>query len=394
MLFENLKLAFSSMLSNKLRTLLSLLGMMIGVAAVVTILTLGDSASGSITQSIASGGLNTITLYPTSGEATTKEFTDTFGVTLQREVAGLEAVLPINTASAVIRNGHESGSYTVMGVPSTYASLNNYSVGEGAFFTDLDNMNRQQVIVLGSDVADDLFPDGNAIGETVSILYQSKTRSYTVVGVMDAKDAGSTASYDTSVFIPYNTFVQRLRNPRVVTQYLINVADGYDTLEVSDQITAYLDSIVGSDGYQLFSPATLAQMSEEITGTFSSFLAAIAAISLLVGGIGIMNIMLVSVAERTREIGIRKALGASPRVIRGQFLTEAVALTLLGGLFGIVLGTILSVVITHVVGWSLSFSPAGYLVSLGFSMAIGIFFGWYPAMKAAKLNPIDALNWE
>ncbi|MGI5908817.1 MAG: ABC transporter permease [Sphaerochaetaceae bacterium] len=393
MFFEDIKLAVSSLLANKLRTLLSLLGMMIGVAAVVTILTLGDSASSSITASIASGGLDTVTVFPTTGEATTEEFTEQFGVTLQNEISGLATVLPINRSTALVRHEHESGTYTVMGVPSTYAETNNYDVAVGSFFSSLDNMNRQQVIVLGADVAADLFPDGNAVGQVVS-LYRNKAKSYTVVGVMDAKDAGYTASYDSSVFIPYNTYVQRFSKPRVVSQYLVKIADGYDTLQVSDDISAYLDSIVGSDGYTVFSPATLAEMSEEITGTFSSFLAAIAAISLLVGGIGIMNIMLVSVAERTREIGVRKALGASPQVIRGQFLTEAFTLTLLGGLVGIALGTVLSVIVTNVVGWSLDISYTGYAVALGFSMAIGIFFGWYPAMKASRLNPIDALNWE
>lgn len=393
MFFEDIKLAVSSLLANKLRTLLSLLGMMIGVAAVVTILTLGDSASSSITASIASGGLDTVTVFPTTGEATTEEFTEQFGVTLQNEISGLATVLPINRSTALVRHEHESGTYTVMGVPSTYAETNNYDVAVGSFFSSLDNMNRQQVIVLGADVAADLFPDGNAVGQVVS-LYRNKAKSYTVVGVMDAKDAGYTASYDSSVFIPYNTYVQRFSKPRVVSQYLVKIADGYDTLQMSDDISAYLDSIVGSDGYTVFSPATLAEMAEEITGTFSSFLAAIAAISLLVGGIGIMNIMLVSVAERTREIGVRKALGASPQVIRGQFLTEAFTLTLLGGLVGIALGTVLSVIVTNVVGWSLDISYTGYAVALGFSMAIGIFFGWYPAMKASRLNPIDALNWE
>lgn len=393
MFFENIKLAISSLLANKLRTMLSLLGMMIGVAAVVTILTLGDSASKSITDSIAAGGLDTVTLSPTTGEATTEEFTEQFGVTLQQEIDGLSAVLPINMSSALVRHEHETGTYTVMGVPSTYAETNNYEVSVGSFFSVADNINRQQVIVLGADVAEDLFPDGEAIGRTVS-LFRTKAKSYTVIGVMEEKDAGYTASYDTSVFIPYNTYVQRFSKPRVVSQYLIKIADGYDTLEVSDDISSYLDSLVGSDGYTVFSPATLAKMSEEITGTFSSFLAAIAAISLLVGGIGIMNIMLVSVAERTREIGIRKALGASPEVIRGQFLTEAITLTLLGGIIGIILGTVLSAVVTNVVGWSLDISYMGYVFALGFSMAIGIFFGWYPAMKASKLNPIDALNWE
>ena len=144
----------------------------------------------------------------------------------------------------------------------------------------------------------------------------------------------------------------------------------------------------------LFSPATLAEMADQITGTFSTFLALIAAISLLVGGIGIMNIMLVSVAERTREIGVRKAIGASPSVIRGQFLIEALTLTILGGFLGIVLGSLLSFAVTNLMDWSLHLSYASFILALGFSMFVGVFFGWYPAVKASKLDPIDALNYE
>ncbi|HHT80264.1 MAG TPA: FtsX-like permease family protein, partial [Spirochaetales bacterium] len=155
-----------------------------------------------------------------------------------------------------------------------------------------------------------------------------------------------------------------------------------------------LDSLVGTDGYSLFSPASLAEMATEITSTFSAFLAAIAAISLLVGGIGIMNIMLVSVAERTKEIGIRKALGASPNVIRGQFISEALTLTILGGIMGIILGAALSYAVTNLMDWSLHLSYASFILAMGFSMFVGVFFGWYPAMKASKLDPIEALNYE
>ena len=155
-----------------------------------------------------------------------------------------------------------------------------------------------------------------------------------------------------------------------------------------------MDNLVGSDNYTIFSASTLTSIANEITGTFTTFLAAIAGISLLVGGIGIMNIMLVSVAERTREIGIRKALGASPKVIRGQFITEAIALTMLGGLLGILLGTFISRAVTTLAGWSFKISIPAYALSVGFSMVIGVFFGWYPAKKAAKLDPIDALNYE
>ncbi|MDX9809686.1 MAG: FtsX-like permease family protein, partial [Sphaerochaetaceae bacterium] len=155
-----------------------------------------------------------------------------------------------------------------------------------------------------------------------------------------------------------------------------------------------LNSLVGSDAYNLFSPASLAEMAEQITGTFSTFLSAIAAISLLVGGIGIMNIMLVSVAERTKEIGIRKAMGASPAVIMGQFITEAIVLTFTGGFIGILLGTALSWLVTDLADWSLHISYGSFLFAAGFSTLVGVFFGWYPAAKASRLDPIEALNYE
>jgi putative ABC transport system permease protein len=225
-------------------------------------------------------------------------------------------------------------------------------------------------------------------------LFRNQAKSYLVVAVMKNKDASFSGSYDSGVYIPYNTYQQRFRRTTTVGSYVVAVNENADTLTVSDRITEYLDDLVGSDAYNLFSPATLVEMSKQITGTFSSFLAAIAAISLLVGGIGIMNIMLVSVAERTREIGVRKALGASPSTIRGQFLTEAITLTLIGGLLGIGLGAAISFGLTNLVGWALHLSYSSFVFAMGFSMCVGVFFGWYPAMKASKLDPIEALNYE
>ncbi len=192
----------------------------------------------------------------------------------------------------------------------------------------------------------------------------------------------------------FNTYDQRFRKSSVVSSYTAKVEDGMDATVVSESIETYLDNLVGSDYYSIFSPATLVEMAQSVTSTFSSFLAAIAAISLLVGGIGIMNIMLVSVAERTREIGIRKALGASPKTIRSQFLTEAVTLTLFGGILGLLLGIGISVAATRMLAWSMQFSYIAVAISLGFSMFVGIFFGWYPAAKASRLDPIDALSYE
>lgn len=393
MLIENIKLAFSAMRGSKMRTALSLLGIVIGVASVVAILTIGQSASQSITESIAVGGLDMITIYPSYGQRTTGTFTEEFSDMLIRDVEGLQTVLPQNNSSARVRYGKESMNASVSGVLSDYGNVLNLEYAEGSFFSDMDNINRRQVVVLGSSVAETLFPEQEALGQYVS-LFRNQAKSYLVVGVLEAKDATFNLSYDNTVFIPYNTYGQRFLRTSGVGAYVIKVMDGYDTIEVSDRVTEYLDDIVGTDGYNLFSPASLAEMANQITGTFSAFLAAIAAISLLVGGIGIMNIMLVSVAERTKEIGIRKALGASPSVIRGQFIVEALTLTILGGLLGVALGSLLSYAVTNLMDWSLHLSYASFILAMGFSMFVGVFFGWYPAMKASRLDPIDALNYE
>jgi putative ABC transport system permease protein len=393
MLLENIKLAFSAMRGSKMRTALSLLGIVIGVASVVAILTIGQSASQSITESIATGGLDMVTIYPSSGQRSTGTFDEQFSDMLIRDVEGIQIVLPQNNSSGRIRYGQESMNASVSGVLSDYGSVLGLEFAEGNFFSALDNINRRQVAVIGSSIAETLFPDQSAEGNYISI-FRNQAKSYLVVGVLEPKDATFNLSYNNTVFIPYNTYGQRFIRTSSVGAYVVKIASDYDTIEVSNRITEYLDDIVGSSGYNLFSPATLAEMANQITGTFSAFLAAIAAISLLVGGIGIMNIMLVSVAERTKEIGIRKALGASPNVIRGQFICEALTLTIIGGLLGIALGALLSYGVTNVLDWSLHLSYTSVILALGFSMFVGVFFGWYPAMKASRLDPIDALNYE
>ena len=393
MLWENIRLALKDMMASKLRTLLSLLGIVIGVASVIAILTLGESATKSITQSIVEGGLEMVTIFPNRSEKASTEFTEDFGEKLMANVKELKTVLPVNSSSATLRNGQNTTSASISGVLSTYADILDYKVASGAFFSLTDNLTSRQVVALGSTIAENLFPDGNAVGQYVSIQ-RNQAKSYLVVAVMESKDASFNLSFNNGIFIPYNTYAQRFIKPANVGSYVVRIADGADPLVVSDQISAYLDSLVGSDAYNLFSPASLAEMAEQITVTFSTFLSAIAAISLLVGGIGIMNIMLVSVAERTKEIGVRKAMGASPNTIRGQFITEAVVLTFTGGFIGIALGTLLSWLVTDLVDWHLHISYGSFLFAAGFSTLVGVFFGWYPAMKASKLDPIEALNYE
>lgn len=393
MIWENIKLAFSSMKVNKMRTLLSLLGIIIGVGAVVAILTLGNSATASISSSISAGGLEMVSIFPASGQKSSETFDEQFCETLKSSVDGIDFVLPVNTGTSKLRNGQKTTNAQISGVPSNYAALLNYEAEAGSFFSQNDNLLKRQVCVLGSDIANELFPDGNAVGQYVSI-FRTQAKSYQVVGVMKSKDPLLSIMFDNFVYIPYNTFTQRFRKVSMVGSYVVRTSDDADPIKVGDSITNYLNALVKKDAYDLFSPATLAEMSKSITSTFSNFLAAIAAISLLVGGIGIMNIMLVSVSERTREIGVRKALGATNRDIMGQFITEAVALTMVGGFFGIVVGTAISVAVTNLVSWTLHISYSSYIIAVGFSMIIGLFFGWYPARKAARLDPIESLNYE
>ena len=392
MILQNIKLALTSMKGGKMRTLLSLLGIIIGVSSVVTILNLGNSASDSITGSLTSSGYDMLYLSTFGNNKARENIDELFGNELMANVDGIEVVMPSVSGSARLRYENEITSASVQGVYSDYAANNDYRPAYGSWFTVEDSIFKRQVVVLGADVAEKLFPGGNAVGNYIT-LYRDTGRRYLVVGVMEEKDPSFGASYNSSVYIPLNTFTQRFQRGSV-GDYIIKVKDGYDPKKVNSDCEAFLNELVGSDNYYIISSATLADMVSSITGTLSIFLAAIGGISLLVGGIGIMNIMLVSVAERTKEIGIRKALGASPSVIKRQFLTEAITLTSIGGILGILLGIGISKLVTNIAGWDFSISVAACLLSVGFSTATGVFFGLYPAAKAAKLDPIESLNYE
>ena len=394
MFFENLKLALSSMKTNKMRTFLSLLGIVIGVGSVVAILNLGQSANESILSSMEIGGLDMVNVMPMGRSRETAQFDEEFSDNFRKNVDGIENVIVSVSSNANIRYGQEIKSASINGVTSDFFSANVLSFQEGDAFTALDNINRKQVVVLGHDLAEDLFPAGGAVGSYVSI-FRNQSKKYLVVGVIEDKDTTLGASYNSSAYIPYNTYDQRFRKVSQVSAYTLKVRDGYDATVVADNVKDYLYELLGDDDYYMvYSPSQIVEMTNSITKTFSIFLAAIAAISLVVGGIGIMNIMLVSVVERTREIGVRKALGATPRTIQGQFLVESITLTLVGGFLGLAFGTILSYAVVSAAGWTMHYSWIAIGVAIGFSAFVGIFFGWYPARKAAKLDPIQALSYE
>ena len=389
MFLENLKLAFNSMFTNKMRTFLSLLGIVIGVGSVVTIMNLGESVKRSITDSMNIGGVDEVSVIPTGANAV---FSEEFAYTFQDNVLGIESVSIYVNTNATLRNGQETKNAQVYGVTSNYFDSSE-DILYGDFFTRENNLHRDQVVVLGYDLAQDLFPGGDAVGSYVSI-FRNQSKQYRVVGVLDDTSGSISTNTNNYAFIPFNTFDQRLKKVNAVSQYTLKIKEGYNATDVAADIKSYLSTVASSNDYYVSSAQELVNMTESVTGYLTTFLAAIAAISLLVGGIGIMNIMLVTVVERTREIGIRKALGATPKTIRSQFLVEATVLSIFGGVIGIIFGVVVSYVVASAAGWTLYFSIGAIVLSLAFSSAVGIFFGWYPAAKAAALDPIEALAYE
>lgn len=390
MFLENFKLAIKSMVTSKMRTFLSLLGIVIGVGSVVAIMTLGESVKGSINDEMALSGMDLVTLS-NMGDSTV--FNEELAYTIKENVKGIDNVSIQTVGNATIRHSQETSSATVYGVSSTYGDIQKLEIMDGSFFTREDNMEREQVVVLGYGVATELFPGGDALGNYVSI-FRTQAKSYKVIGILEDTSESSTSNTNNNVYMPFYTYSQNIRKLTNVSTYYFQVNEAYSTTDVSSAIKNFMSSMTSSDEYMVSTAQEFVDMANSIMGTLTTFLSAIAAISLVVGGIGIMNIMLVTVVERTKEIGVRKALGATPKTIRHQFLVEATVLSVCGGILGIVFGIIVSYVIASAFSYTLKLSMPSIVLSLVFSSAVGIFFGWYPAAKASDLDPIQALTYE
>jgi putative ABC transport system permease protein len=398
MFWENIRMALREFGANRLRTFLSLLGIVIGIGSVIAITTLGQSATASVQKQVAQGGLETITVF--SGRDAAKEvrrlFTVDLGERLASEVPGIREVTPLAQAGYYLKHGRETyESATVLGVQASFPGIYSYQSASGSFLSEEDGQKRRSVVVLGAEVAAVLFPDGGALEQYVRIYRKGVARSFKVIGVMKEKTGTMGLDFDGSAYVPFETYSARLERLENVQRYAMGTATGADVLEVAGRVEKFFTRLTGNtDSFRVMSPSTIAEMFTNVTRTLNLFLAGVAAISLVVGGIGIMNIMLVSVTERTREIGIRKALGAAPRAIRGHFLTEAVTLTLVGGLAGMALATALSFLATALLKWSFAPQAGSYALAVACSSAVGIFFGLYPAARAARLQPVEALSFE
>jgi putative ABC transport system permease protein len=410
-IWESVRIALSSLRANKLRTILTMLGVIIGVASVVALMAIGNGAQVAITSQISSIGSNLLTVFPGQRRGPGPAAIQSQGLTLADAEAlvrpgALPAaviVAPVYQNGAQVVAGANNTQSSVVGVTPSFFTVRNLNVTRGQIFTESQTNGLRAVAVLGGNVAEDLFGLATPVGKTIRI----KGQTFQVIGVLEKKGGSGFGSVDDQLFVPLGVAQLKLfgarsadtSSPRV-SNIAVQVADASQMDAVSAQIAAImrkqhrLEADGSEDDFSVFNQADVLSSLNQITSILTAFLGAIAGISLLVGGIGVMNIMLVSVTERTKEIGLRKAVGARRRDILQQFLTEALVVSLLGGIIGLLVGSLISFgvsltgLITPVV------TPSAMLLALGFSMAVGLFFGIYPARRAARLRPIEALRYD
>ena len=426
---ENILLALNGLRANKMRSLLTMLGIIIGIASVIAIMTLGDSISSSVTDSMASMGANNITVgvsqKSTSQETTSSGMTFSMGPRFTKMTED-DYISDEMLDSLEERYGdsiqgfsltESVGSGTAQ-LGSLYAYVNATGVNEanlentdltllaGRTLTERDQIEAKKVCLVSDYLVNNLFNGNNmaAVGQTVDVLFNSRYYTYTIVGVYkyEESDMGFSSSSEedteTTLYLPLQTAKNQTHNTNGYSQFTILTASGVRATSFCDTVENYMNERYYQDNESFeISAMSMESIVESMTSmlsTISLAIAAIGGISLLVGGIGVMNIMLVSITERTREIGTRKALGATNGSIRLQFITESIVICIVGGMLGIILGMIIATVATNMMGYAVSPSITGIVVSVTFSLLIGVFFGYYPANKAAKLNPIEALRYE
>lgn len=400
---ESFLMAWASLIANKLRSLLTMLGIIIGVAAVIALVSIGNGVKQDIENSISSLGSNLLVVLPgaprTPGARSSQGSMKSLKISDYEAIAkleGVKAASPMTNGSYVVIYQNKNWTTSVAGVNANFQDVNNWTMTSGRFFSDKNVQNRERVAVVGQTVVKNLFADEDPVGKEIRV----KNIPFRVIGVLKSKGNGTMGNdQDDTVLIPYTTSMERVEGIDYLRRVYVVAKDdgGIDRLQADiENLLRVRHNIKDTnlDDFNIQNMKSIMETVAQTTGTFTLFLGAVAAISLVVGGIGIMNIMLVSVTERTREIGVRKALGATYSVIVTQFLIEAVVISLMGGFIGIAFGIGASKVIGMVSGMSTIVSVPTIIMSFAFSMAIGLIFGIYPARKAAKLNPIDALHYE
>ncbi len=396
-----IKVALRALMRNTMRSILTALGIIIGVGAVIAMVSIGNGAKAQVEAQVASLGQNVITVFSGSmssggmrgGWGSSPSLTIEDAEAIEREVTGIVGVSPeVRDRNQVLANGLNWNT-SVNGESPDYPDIRSWKIASGAMFSDQDVRSVAKVCVIGKTVADQLFANGDPVGQTLRI----RNIPFKVLGVLDSKGFNLFGQdQDDAVLVPYTSHMKRLSRRSYISSILIQAASADVIDKVQKDITEVLTQRrKGREpDFTVRNQVELAQTATATTQTMTLLLAAIASVSLLVGGIGIMNIMLVSVTERTREIGIRLAIGAHGSDVLMQFLIEATILSSLGGVIGILLGIGSSQLVSHLNGWPVLVSTASVVIAFVFSAAVGMFFGFYPARKAAQLDPIDALRYE
>ena len=400
------KVAVRALGRNKLRTALTMLGIIIGVGAVIVLVSIGQGAQSMGLNQISSMGSNMMFIMPGNvnfggaslGAGAANSLTDEDVFAMEREIPTIAAASPVVNASGQLVFGNQNWFVRMQGTNENFPKIRNWKVEQGEFFTDADVRSAARVIVLGKSVADKLFPGLDPVGETIRV----RNLPFRVAGVLAAKGQSMVGQdQDDTAVIPYTTAQRKLLGQQIpsINQAMVSSISEQASAVTQRQITELLRqrhkiAPGESDDFMVRNMTDAAQTFESMTTIMTLLLGRIAAISLIVGGIGIMNIMLVSVTERTREIGIRMAVGARPSYVRLQFLMESVALSLMGGLIGVLIGSALAAVVSRLLNWPTLVSALSVFISFAFATAIGVFFGYYPAHKAAAMDPIEALRYE
>ena len=403
-----LKLSARSMRRNKVRTFLTMLGIIIGVASVIAMLAVGQGAKKAISDQIASLGTNVIMIFPGSfsqggvsqGAGTQSRLTEADAVLIRKNCPLISYASPLVRTTQQVKYINKNWRTSIQGVYPEYLDIRDWPMSEGSVFGDNDERAAVKVCLIGQTVAENLFGDGasvttDPIGQTVRI----KNLPFKVLGLLAAKGQNMMGQdQDDIIFAPFSTVQKKLLGTTYASQVIVSAVSADSIVTAVAQIKQLFQSPLGGErdttALNIRTQTEIATASSQTANVMSVLLACVAAVSLLVGGIGIMNIMLVSVAERTREIGIRMAVGAKPNDILLQFIVEASVISVIGGIIGVITGGAASMAIALTQGWPVLVTPFSVLLGFGFSALIGVFFGWYPAHKAANLNPIDALRYE